>query len=123
MKTLIVEDSQTLSAIYQAYLEGMGLQISAAESLSEAITRLDLDRPELILLDIELPDGNGLDLLAELTEWSPKPVVVVTRSSPKTSSSLSRMRASAVSRRRLIAEVASNSSSPCSVRIKPRAWR
>ena len=77
MKTLIVEDSQTLSAIYQAYLEGMGLQISAATSLSEAITRLDLDRPELILLDVELPDGNGLDLLAEVNDWSPKPVVVV----------------------------------------------
>ena len=77
MKTLIVEDSQTLSAIYQAYLEGLGLQISAATSLSEAITRLDLDRPELILLDVELPDGNGLDLLAEVNDWSPKPVVVV----------------------------------------------
>ena len=77
MKTLIVEDSQTLSAIYQAYLEGMGLQISAATSLSEAISRLDVDRPELILLDIELPDGNGLDLLAEVNDWSPKPVVVV----------------------------------------------
>jgi len=77
VKTLIVEDSETLSAIYQAYLEGMGLQMSAVTSLSDAITHLDRNRPELILLDIELPDGNGLDLLAEVAEWSPKPVVVV----------------------------------------------
>ena len=77
MKTLIVEDSETLSAIYEAYLGGMGLDISTVASLSEAIAFVEADRPELILLDIELPDGNGLDLLAEVTDWSPKPVVVV----------------------------------------------
>jgi len=77
VKTLIVEDSETLCAIYQAYLEGMGLVISTVTSLSEAIVHLHQDRPDLILLDIELPDGNGLDLLAEITDWSPKPVVVV----------------------------------------------
>jgi hypothetical protein len=53
----------------------------------------------------------------------PKPVVVVTFSSPMTFSSLSRMRASAMSSLRAIDEVALNSSSPCSVRISPRAWR
>ena len=50
-------------------------------------------------------------------------VVVVTRNSPNTSSSLSRMRAAAASNRRTIWLVASNSNSPCSVRMSPRAWR
>ena len=53
----------------------------------------------------------------------PKPVVVVTRNSPNTSSSLSRMRAEVASSRLTMAWVASNRSSPCSVRIRPRAWR
>ena len=51
----------------------------------------------------------------------PKPVVVVTLNSPKTSSSLSRILASAVSSLLDICEVASYNNSPCSVRIKPRA--
>ena len=50
-------------------------------------------------------------------------MVVVTRSSPNTSSSLSRMRAAVASSRLVMLRVASNSSSPCSVRIRPRAWR
>jgi TPP-dependent indolepyruvate ferredoxin oxidoreductase alpha subunit len=57
------------------------------------------------------------------THRVPKPIVVVTRNSPNTSSSLSRMRAVAVSSRFAMARVASNSNSPCSVRIRPRAWR
>jgi len=77
MKTLIVEDSSTLCAIYQAYLEGTGLDIHTVETLADALQALDSLTPELILLDIELPDGNGLDLLAETSLMNPPPAVVV----------------------------------------------
>lgn len=77
MKTLIVEDSETLNAIYQAYLDGMGLDITAVTSLDAALECVSEQPQELILLDVELPDGNGLDLLAELENVSPKPLVVV----------------------------------------------
>ena len=77
MKTLIVEDSETLNAIYQAYLDGMGLDITAVTSLGAALEFVSEQPQELILLDVELPDGNGLDLLAELENVSPKPLVVV----------------------------------------------
>ena len=55
----------------------------------------------------------------------PNPVVVVTLNSPKTSSSLSLIRADAASSLLFILFVASNNSSPCSVRISPRAclWK
>lgn len=77
MKTLIVEDSSTLCAIYQAYLDGTGLDVYTVESYNDALGALETLRPELILLDIELPDGNGLDLLAETAEMQPPPAVVV----------------------------------------------
>ena len=77
MKTLIVEDSSTLCAIYKAYLDGMGLDVYTVETLSEALLALDTLKPELILLDIELPDGSGLDLLAETCLMDPAPAVVV----------------------------------------------
>ena len=77
MKTLIIEDSSTLCAIYQAYLEGTGLDIHTVETYADALQALDTLAPELILLDIELPDGNGLDLLAETSLMSSPPAVVV----------------------------------------------
>lgn len=77
MKALIVEDSTTLCAIYEAYLSGLGLQIQAVTSLTEARGLIRAFRPDFILLDIELPDGNGLDLMGDLDALQPRPVSVV----------------------------------------------
>lgn len=77
MKILIVEDSSTLSAIYEAYLDGTGYEVYKAETFTDALMSLESVKPDLILLDIELPDGNGLDLLAETVLIKPQPAVVV----------------------------------------------
>lgn len=77
MKTLIVEDSSTLCAIYEAYLDDTGYEVHTVETFTGALMALETLKPDLILLDIELPDGNGLDLLAETVLMVPKPAVVV----------------------------------------------
>jgi len=77
VKTLIVEDSATLCAIYTQYLDGSGLDVTAVETLAEARESLSQLNPQLVLLDIELPDGNGLDLMDDLRRISPRPAVVV----------------------------------------------
>ncbi len=77
MKTLIVEDSSTLCAIYSQYLDGSGLEVTNAETLADAKAAMVSWGPHLVLLDIELPDGNGLDLLDEAVSLSPAPAVVV----------------------------------------------
>ncbi len=77
MKTLIVEDSATLCAIYEAYLDDTGYEVHAVETFTGALMALKSLKPDLILLDIELPDGNGLDLLAETVSMNPQPAVVV----------------------------------------------
>ena len=77
MKTLIVEDSSTLCAIYQAYLDGSGLDVYTVETFAAAMSAVESLKPQLVLLDIELPDGNGLDLLAETALMDPQPAVVV----------------------------------------------
>lgn len=77
MKILIVEDSSTLCAIYEAYLDDTGYEVHAVETFTGALMALETLKPDLILLDIELPDGNGLDLLAETVLMTPKPAVVV----------------------------------------------
>lgn len=77
MKALIVEDSTTLCAIYEAYLSGLGLEILAVTSLAEAKKSIAFFRPDFILLDIELPDGNGLELIGDLDSVQPTPVTIV----------------------------------------------
>ena len=77
MRALIVEDSTSLCAIYEAYLSGLGLEIHAVTSLADAKKSITVFRPDFILLDIELPDGNGIDLIAEVDSFQPKPVSVV----------------------------------------------
>lgn len=77
MKALIVEDSSTLCAIYEAYLAGLGLEIHTATTLDDARASLSRLKPDFVLLDIELPDGNGLDLLSETGRMTPPPVSVV----------------------------------------------
>ena len=77
MKTLIVEDSATLCAIYSQYLDGSGLEVTTVKTLADAKAALVDWHPHLVLLDIELPDGNGLDLLNETVNLSSPPAVVL----------------------------------------------
>ena len=77
MKTLIVEDNATLRAIYAQYLDGTGLEVDSVETLCAARDSLAKADAQLVLLDIELPDGNGLDLIDDLQQLSPQPAVVV----------------------------------------------
>ena len=55
MKALIVEDSTTLCAIYEAYLAGLGLEIHIATTLEEGKASLLRVKADFVLLDIELP--------------------------------------------------------------------
>ena len=77
VKTLVVEDSATLCAIYAQYLDGSGLEVNSVETLSAARESLAKADVQMVLLDIELPDGNGLDLIDDLQRLSPQPAVVM----------------------------------------------
>jgi two-component system repressor protein LuxO len=76
-KVLMVEDSTSLAAVYQAYLEDTDYQVVTAETLGLAHATLGAYRPDIVLLDIELPDGNGMDFLAEIETLQHPPKVIV----------------------------------------------
>ncbi|WOJ92171.1 sigma-54 dependent transcriptional regulator [Congregibacter variabilis] len=79
LKLMMVEDSPSLAAIYNAYLKDENYQTITVDSLGRAHATLDAFVPDLVLLDIELPDGSGIDFLEHaMTLQRPPKVVVMT---------------------------------------------
>ena len=76
-RILMVEDSASLAAVYQAYLEDTEFQVLTVETLSRAHASLSSFRPDIVLLDIELPDGNGMDFLVDIRSQDTPPRVIV----------------------------------------------
>ena len=66
MKILIVEDEAALTQSISEYLSGENYLCEAASTFSEAMSKIEIFDYDCILLDIMLPDGNGLDLLQEI---------------------------------------------------------
>lgn len=63
---LVLEDDETLSQMLVFLLEHNGFQVRAAATLREARRLANELRPVLMVIDVRLPDGNGLDLLESL---------------------------------------------------------
>lgn len=74
---LLVEDEKELRRFIRAALTAHGHRLLEATSVSEAKMLATSHNPELVLLDLGLPDGDGLELLAMLREWSRVPVIVL----------------------------------------------
>ena len=74
---LIIEDDPSLSRFLSTTLTAQGYAVTTAMRADEALARVALDDPALILLDLGLPDGDGLALLPELKSRCDAQVVVV----------------------------------------------
>lgn len=75
---LVVEDDPMMSALLSQMLRRTGAGIKTARSGSEALEAIAEVNPDLILLDLNLPDLDGLDLLIVFREHSSTPIVVIT---------------------------------------------
>ncbi|MEP3047972.1 MAG: sigma-54 dependent transcriptional regulator [Roseibium sp.] len=81
MKVLIVEDALPLATVYGHHLSRAGIDTLHVETGQEALTRVRKGGISVVLLDLQLPDMNGLDVLAAIREEQlPITVVVVTSS-------------------------------------------
>jgi DNA-binding NtrC family response regulator len=78
MRILIVDDDMAIRASLQMTLEYDGYDIVSAASGEEGLTRVEHDRPDLVLLDVDMPGLGGLDVLKRLhTTHERLPVVMI----------------------------------------------
>ena len=77
LKVLIVEDDREIRAMMQSALSVEGFEVHTAVSLSEARALLQHQPPDIVLLDLGLPDGDGVQLVRELRQHHSTPVIVV----------------------------------------------
>jgi len=74
---LVVEDEPQVSRFLRPALEGQGYRIVEATTAAEAIVQATSSNPDVVLLDLGLPDGDGIDVTRRLREWSTAPIIVV----------------------------------------------
>ena len=76
-KILVVEDEKSISHFISSTLSNNGYDPMEAHSGKEALSKISSYCPDVVILDLGLPDMDGLEILRELRTWSSLPVVVV----------------------------------------------
>ncbi|MFT3850328.1 MAG: two-component system response regulator KdpE [Propionivibrio sp.] len=76
-RVLIVEDEADIRRFVRLALESEGHEAYEADTLKRGLIEAGTRRPELVILDLGLPDGDGVDFIRELRAWSAMPVVVL----------------------------------------------
>ena len=74
---LIVDDDSTLVAMLSRQVNRTGHQVSSASTLAKGLEKARLSSFDLIFLDVQMPDGNGLDLLPQFKQTPAEPEVII----------------------------------------------
>jgi two-component system, OmpR family, KDP operon response regulator KdpE len=77
LKVLVVEDDREIRALMQSSLSVEGFEVQTAVSINEASALLRHSPPDVVVLDLGLPDGDGVDLVKEVRQRQTLPIIVV----------------------------------------------
>jgi two-component system KDP operon response regulator KdpE len=76
-RVLIIEDEAPIRRFLRASLESQGARVTEAKTGTEGLALAGTDPPDIILLDLGLPDIEGLDVLRRLREFVVSPVIII----------------------------------------------
>jgi DNA-binding NtrC family response regulator len=76
-RALVIDDDRNIATTLLVYLEVKGFEVFSARSVSEGLQVFRLEMPDIVILDMKLPDGDGLDVLKEIMASSPGTQVVM----------------------------------------------
>jgi len=74
---LIIEDEIQMRRFLRTALSAQDYRVIEAQTIKEALVAATTQNPEIILLDLGLPDGDGIDLTRQIREWSQVPIIVI----------------------------------------------
>ena len=76
-KILIVDDEVQIRKMLNIFMEALDFSVEESESGKQAVRMCASIKPDLILLDLGLPDMDGKDVITEIRQWSQTPIVVL----------------------------------------------
>lgn len=76
-RILVVEDDPAIRNVLKALLESERFRYAEAATVARAKIEARTNRPDLLLVDLGLPDGDGLTVIRHVREWSPVPIMVL----------------------------------------------
>jgi len=74
---LIIEDEKEIRRFLRTALEADGLRVYDAETLQRGLIDAATRKPDLVILDLGLPDGDGISFIHEFRQWSQAPIIVL----------------------------------------------
>ncbi|MEN3754819.1 two-component system response regulator KdpE [Mangrovibacter yixingensis] len=74
---VVVEDEQAIRRFLRNALEEESVRIFEAETLQRGLIETATRKPDLVILDLGLPDGDGLDFIRDVRQWSTIPIIVL----------------------------------------------
>lgn len=76
-RILIVEDEKSIAGFIKAILSSNDYDVLVAQSGGEALTMISSHCPDLVILDLGLPDMDGMQIISEVRSWTQLPIIVV----------------------------------------------
>ncbi len=76
-RALVVDDEPAILRFLKPALEANDYTVTSAGTLAEALKRVAGETPDVVVLDLGLPDGDGKDLIQQVRQWSNVPIVVL----------------------------------------------
>ena len=76
-RILVIDDEKQILRLFQISLESAGFATIPVLNGKDGLTHAAMDHPDLVILDLGLPDMDGIEVLRSIREWSKMPVVVV----------------------------------------------
>src|SRR2546423_14582929 len=77
-RILVIEDDRAITRAIKISLEGFGFEVITAATGAEGRTVVEHQSPQVVLLDLGLPDMDGLDLCAQIRTHSNVPIIILT---------------------------------------------
>ncbi len=77
IRVLVVDDEAAILRFLKPALVAANYEMTSAGTVAEATRRIASDPPDIVLLDLGLPDGDGKDVIRQVRQWSDVPIVVL----------------------------------------------